>query len=510
MSTTLSSDNKKTQLDLSNKGLTNVPDSVFTQTQITHLNLSGNQLSELPSSIERLLNLEELDLSSNQLKKLPVGLCSLPALKKLQVQDNQLEVLPTALSQQITTLNLSNNKFTYIPDGIRKFKKLHHLNLAGNNISLLPSWIGQFHKLKSLDLENNKLRELPTLIEDLKELQILITANNKLTTLPSSIGKLERLVHLDINANLITSLPESLCKLKLLQCLDISNNRFSSLPQEIELISNIRELTVDGIPVRSLPLWLKERSLTKLSCRRCRISLLPEWIGDITTLETLHLDENNIMEIPTSIANLIHLQIFTISGNKLSKLPETNLITIQPEKITNNQPVLKFLRIVQEFNNIEAQITALQLTKYQRPEETIAILAESYASIPEIKFSTLIKAYSKEKLLLEDLLQIFQFAITKEPNRQDLLDIIGTSCPRDAIQYQAKWLTTMQKYKTHLPPESFAELSWMTVPFSHEDIVQFTKWTKPYRFTVSFEQHKWKMITGLTVVGSIGTLLAWL
>ncbi|MEH2329353.1 leucine-rich repeat domain-containing protein, partial [Nostoc sp.] len=51
---------KKTQLDLSGKGLTTLPPEIGQLTNLQYLNLNSNQLSSLPPEIVQLTNLQYL------------------------------------------------------------------------------------------------------------------------------------------------------------------------------------------------------------------------------------------------------------------------------------------------------------------------------------------------------------------------------------------------------------------------------------------------------------------
>ena len=61
---------KPTVLDLSNQYLTEIPPSVFEQTQLKILLLKSNQIQKIPEGMRNLKNLICLDLSSNQISKI--------------------------------------------------------------------------------------------------------------------------------------------------------------------------------------------------------------------------------------------------------------------------------------------------------------------------------------------------------------------------------------------------------------------------------------------------------
>lgn len=102
-------------LDLSNKGLTSVPSTVFNQTNLEELNLSNNLLTgAIPSQIGNLKNLKILNLSNNKMTGLPAEIGQLTNLQVLDVSNNQLTGLPNELAnlKNLKTFNLSGNQYS--------------------------------------------------------------------------------------------------------------------------------------------------------------------------------------------------------------------------------------------------------------------------------------------------------------------------------------------------------------------------------------------------------------
>ncbi|MDB5186391.1 MAG: leucine-rich repeat-containing protein 40-like [Candidatus Saccharibacteria bacterium] len=106
------SQNRGSTLDLSNKQLTQLPDSALSDTGIAQLNISNNQLTDLPEDISRLQKLEVLNVENNRLSSIPGTIGQLKNLTTLDLSNNRLESLPSELGNltQLKTLKLSGYK----------------------------------------------------------------------------------------------------------------------------------------------------------------------------------------------------------------------------------------------------------------------------------------------------------------------------------------------------------------------------------------------------------------
>ena len=65
------------------------------------------------------------------------------------------------------------------------------------------------------------------------------------------------------------------------------------------------------------------KKIKYLELKRCRFTELPEWIGELTTLERLVLDIGRLTKLPDSIGNLKNLKFLSIKANNLTKLPDS-------------------------------------------------------------------------------------------------------------------------------------------------------------------------------------------
>ncbi|KAK6186062.1 hypothetical protein SNE40_008169 [Patella caerulea] len=109
-------------LDLSNKGLLQIPEEILQMPTLEHLYLEGNELSFLPDEFfDCLPNLKWLDLRRNQLTRLPsVYLGRHQNLRNLLLEFNNLKSLPLELGlvKSLSGLNISNNPLEFPPSEI--------------------------------------------------------------------------------------------------------------------------------------------------------------------------------------------------------------------------------------------------------------------------------------------------------------------------------------------------------------------------------------------------------
>jgi internalin A len=221
----------------------------------TKLDLSGKGIKELPSEIGQLSNLTILDLSFNHLRTLPDTFSQLTCLPYLNLSYNKLTTLPDVIGQlkNLTTLNFSGNQLTTLPNVIGQLKNLTTLNLSGNQLTKLPDVIGQLKNLTTLELSGNQLTKFLDVIGQLTKLTTLDLHANRLKTLPDVIGQLKNLTTLNLSDNQLTSLPDVTGQLTKLTTLDLSVNQLKALPDMIGYLTQLRNLNLDGNSLNEIP-----------------------------------------------------------------------------------------------------------------------------------------------------------------------------------------------------------------------------------------------------------------
>ncbi len=177
-----------TELYLNYLELEEVPEQVFSLTQLQTLVLTGNQLQTISPDIGRLTQLRTLDLSGNQLADLPDELKHLEKLIRLELASNQLSALPNIFAKMtnLQVLDVYGNQLIKLPASIVLCHNLQEFRFAYNALTRLPANFGKLQALNILDLSFNELQELPPSFfsfSHLKELQL----NGNLLNIPPTI-----------------------------------------------------------------------------------------------------------------------------------------------------------------------------------------------------------------------------------------------------------------------------------------------------------------------------------
>ena len=137
----------------------------------------------------------------------------------------------------VTSLDLSNQKLSAIPDSVFSLSNLEHLKL-GNNFTIYPP-----------------LSEIGDYPESIPGIGM-----NKITVIPNAIGQLHSLRTLALSFIDLRSLPTELLQLKQLDTLDISFNEHLNIASELGILSkmtwlkylNIIQINIDQTTIEAL------------------------------------------------------------------------------------------------------------------------------------------------------------------------------------------------------------------------------------------------------------------
>ncbi|MDB9836150.1 leucine-rich repeat domain-containing protein, partial [Flavobacteriaceae bacterium] len=244
-------------------------------------------------------------------------------------------------------MNLSDNNFENLPQGLENLMDLRGLILDGNPLKEINN-LGKLALLEELSLKDCKLDET-VFMDDLSSLDVLKQldlSDNKLKSLPSGLTKLSNLEILTLDRNPLekindvdkftlleelslkdctldeTVFTNDLSSLVNLKQLDLSDNKLKSLPSRLTKLSNLEILILDGNPLKKINDIDKFTLLEELSAQRCTLDLLflPPDLSGLINLVDLDLSNNEIKMIPSSISSLYNLETLKLNGNPIAKM----------------------------------------------------------------------------------------------------------------------------------------------------------------------------------------------
>ncbi|KAK1168977.1 leucine-rich repeat serine/threonine-protein kinase 2 [Acipenser oxyrinchus oxyrinchus] len=185
--------------------------------KLEEISLEGNKITEIVSPL-CLSELRLLDISKNDISTIAENFLSqCLKLETFNVSFNKLSSVPY-LPSKITTIKLSHNEFTSIPDAILHLPYLRSVDMRNNKITVLPGpsqW--ESVNLRELIFSGNQISvlNLNGPVYKWARLEKLHLCKNRLKEIPSEIGLLENLTSLDVSKNSeLRSFPDEMGKLE--------------------------------------------------------------------------------------------------------------------------------------------------------------------------------------------------------------------------------------------------------------------------------------------------------
>ncbi|KAF6203822.1 hypothetical protein GE061_002157 [Apolygus lucorum] len=346
------------------------------------LKIDGNYLKTLAANSVPF-SLVTLDASKNHLDEFPGGILpNLNELKKLYLSDNSIETLPTLNKSKIkdlVVLDISNNLIKQLNDVLGRGFKISELVLSYNKISAVSpkafsgiacqklnlsfnklqsmherAFYGLTYNLEELDLSSNIFTKLPKSLPSLKRLKRVSLKNNNLFTISDSAFKNSSgsLVNLDLSHNNFQNFPKhTMYNLRRLEKLNFGYNHiidtgfgFSRWGQTLSFLS-LESNQLFELPSNAFKhahhltkLKLGYNQFSKISDKAFanldnlialdlgfslkNMSFPENALTPLKRLKELHLDNNNIKELPIKgFASCRQLNHINLQFNKIETLP---------------------------------------------------------------------------------------------------------------------------------------------------------------------------------------------
>lgn len=307
-----------------------------------------------------------LTLNSVKLTSVPLDdAVMLPSVQELYLRDNWLEAVPEALLVKLPGLNkldLSENRFTTVPNHIFQFPELEVVNMNRNSIERFPALASEqccelqvnCTNLLELVLSRNQLHSIGPEIGVFSSIVSLSLAFNKLSELPDELGRLSHLRLILLNSNHLEEFPSCLLELPRIRVIDISHNQLSAVPFELKDCTTLRELRVGSNRLKRIPfvpslryleagrcshgewrfnnltaqgslsafMMQMSNSLSELNLAKANLAVIPDEIGLLTSLKRLYLANNQLKRVPSQMGNMRALEYLDLSNNRLKALPD--------------------------------------------------------------------------------------------------------------------------------------------------------------------------------------------
>eukprot|EP00095_Tigriopus_kingsejongensis_P010638 maker-scaffold1028_size131186-snap-gene-0.53 protein:Tk10638 transcript:maker-scaffold1028_size131186-snap-gene-0.53-mRNA-1 annotation:"hypothetical protein CAPTEDRAFT_182426" len=316
------------QLNLSGRGLVQVPDSIWAGPDATasgsqpSRGLSLDQVDEAEPWWEQK-ELTKLILASNQIATLPSQIGTLTSLTTLDLHDNLLESLPSELGSliHVSQMNLSHNRLRDVPMAFFDLMGLRELNLSHNQLTAINPEIGRLDMLIKFNLCHNQIKRLPPTMGRLTQATHIMLSHNQLVELPSEMSFLRLLKVLDLDLNQLATFGHVLADLTHLELLYARQNQILHFPnllhcgrlQEIHLGHN---LIVEIEPEQLEPI----ANVKQIDLCYNKLKIIPDEIINLKSLERLDVSNNDLAGLPYALGTLPNLKWLQIEGNPIKTI----------------------------------------------------------------------------------------------------------------------------------------------------------------------------------------------
>jgi len=373
-------------LVLSHNPIVRLPGSVCNITTLTELRFKETKVRKVPMSFGTLSLLRALEMDAEIMEEPRPEVCMAPLpvimnyffeflncynTKTIQVSGNSIREFPTEffsfrhhvskmiLGYQITSMDMSRNRLSYLPDEFANFEALLRLDLSFNSFHRIPGALCWLTKLEYLNMEGNyHLTRLPLEMGGMKDLREFKLTTSRFITPPQEIiTKVAPNDHHDAHLGLIEYL-QLLTRARDSGVILMSRMGLRQFPPEIISATN---MAWDYGEVRGI--FMTGR-------------------GKLDAIEEVHMDHNNIQQLPAAVGQMHKVKLFDMSSNYLRVLPasvanmtELTTLNLSSNKLCMVHPILSMLT---------------SLTKLQLQDNQLSVIPEALCAlfnVREVSFS---------------------------------------------------------------------------------------------------------------------------
>lgn len=270
--------------------------------------LKGLNLTEIPEEIFTLSNVEQLDFSGNNLLTIPKELWDLPKLKDVRLLGNPIQTLP--INARVTIDLATYHRCFNLLDPKNTTLVIDQRILDED----VDWWLSQLHTLKGPH---------EVVIGNLE----LFLGGSELP-----IAKIRRILY-------------SLAQFDFVESLSLRGLQLGVVPETIRKLSNIKNLNLDGLGLKNLPDWIARLSLQNFSATDNELSSMPDSLGNLKDLRSLDLSWNALGAIPPFVFNLPALEALRIYDcgireipSQILRLSQLNFLDFDPDQIESPPP----------------------------------------------------------------------------------------------------------------------------------------------------------------------------